>query len=68
MSEWWNGLSLSLQVFHGIGILASVILVVQLILTMVGADADGRPGPRRRRRSRRHATRPRAWASCPPAP
>ena len=41
MSEWWNGLSLSLQVFHGIGILASVVLVVQLILTMVGADADG---------------------------
>lgn len=41
MSEWWSGLGFSLQVFHGIGILASVILVVQLILTMVGADTDG---------------------------
>ncbi len=40
MSEWWNGLSFSLQVFHGIGILASVILVIQLILTLVGGDGD----------------------------
>lgn len=40
MSEWWSGLGLALQVFHGIGILASIILVIQLILTVLGADAD----------------------------
>jgi hypothetical protein len=40
MSEWWSGLGLALQVFHGIGILASIILVIQLVLTVLGADAD----------------------------
>jgi hypothetical protein len=41
MSEWWHGLSLSLQIFHGIGILATVILVVQLVMTLFGVDSDG---------------------------
>lgn len=41
MSEWWSGLSLSLQIFYGIGILASIIMVVQLIMTLFGADTDG---------------------------
>ncbi len=40
MSEWWSGLSFSLQVFHGIGILASIILVAQLVMTLFGADGD----------------------------
>jgi membrane protein implicated in regulation of membrane protease activity len=41
MSEWWSGLNFSLQVFYGIGILATVILVIQLIMTLLGADGDG---------------------------
>lgn len=42
MNEWWGGLGPSLQVFYGIGILASLILVVQLVLALFGADGgDG---------------------------
>jgi hypothetical protein len=41
MSEWWSGLDFSLQVFYGIGILATVILVIQLIMTLLGVDGDG---------------------------
>ncbi len=41
MSAWWSGLALSLQIFYGIGILATIILLVQLVMTLFGADADG---------------------------
>lgn len=41
MGEWWGGLDFGLQVFYGIGILASIVLLVQLVLTLFGADADG---------------------------
>ena len=40
MSEWWGGLNFSLQVFYGIGLLATLILIIQLILTLLGADGD----------------------------
>jgi len=40
MSTWWSGLTLSLQIFYGIGILATIVLLVQLVLTLFGADAD----------------------------
>jgi len=41
MFEWWSALSLDLQVFYGIGILTTVLLIIQLIRTMCGAGADG---------------------------
>jgi membrane protein implicated in regulation of membrane protease activity len=41
MGEWWSGLNFSLQVFYGIGILATAILVIQLIMTLLGVDGDG---------------------------
>ncbi|MFO7610271.1 MAG: hypothetical protein R6X35_13980 [Candidatus Krumholzibacteriia bacterium] len=43
MGEWWGGLDFGLQVFYGIGILASIVLVIQLVLTLFGADG-GDPG------------------------
>ena len=41
MMEWWNTLALDLQVFYGIGILATLLLVIQLIMTMLGLGDDG---------------------------
>ncbi|HOX25467.1 MAG TPA: hypothetical protein PLL30_12150 [Candidatus Krumholzibacteria bacterium] len=41
MMEWWGALTLELQIFYGVGILATVLLVIQLIMNMVGAGDDG---------------------------
>lgn len=41
MAEWWNALALELQIFYGIGILATIILVIQMIMTLIGADGAG---------------------------
>jgi len=41
MTEWWNALPLALQIFYGIGILSSLIVVVQLVLSLSGIDAEG---------------------------
>ncbi|MCP4545644.1 MAG: hypothetical protein GY835_04145 [bacterium] len=45
MMEWWVELTLELQIFYGIGILATTILIIQLILSLFGLgddlDADG---------------------------
>jgi len=38
MMEWWNALAGDLQVFYGIGLLASLLLIIQLIMTVLGAD------------------------------
>ena len=40
MLDWWNALALDLQIFYGIGILSTVLLVLQLIMTMMGTDGD----------------------------
>lgn len=43
LAEWWNSLSLALQIFYCIAIPASLVLLVQTILMFLGFDegADG---------------------------
>ncbi|MEW6236207.1 MAG: hypothetical protein AB1656_12550 [Candidatus Omnitrophota bacterium] len=41
MSEWWNSLQAELQFFYAIGILSTLILLLQTILMLIGADAHG---------------------------
>jgi hypothetical protein len=38
MSEWWHALSTAQQVFWGIAILGSLLLLVQIILMLAGLD------------------------------
>jgi hypothetical protein len=40
MMDWWNALALDLQVFYGIGILATLLLIIQLVMTVLGAEGD----------------------------
>jgi len=40
MIEWWSSLSTAMQVLWGITLVASLIFVIQSIMTFIGADAD----------------------------
>ncbi|WP_221029515.1 hypothetical protein [Actomonas aquatica] len=40
MIDWWNGLSLALQVFYGIGLLSALMSVLQLGLSLLGWGGD----------------------------
>lgn len=40
ISAWWAGLSLFMKIIWGITLSASLIFVIQSILTFIGADAD----------------------------
>ena len=39
--EWWSGLSLELKIFYGIGLVALMIVIIQLLMTLIGFDTDG---------------------------
>ncbi len=41
MIEWWSSLSLEFKVFYGIGIIALMVVVIQMLMTLVGFDTDG---------------------------
>ena len=41
MIDWWNSLSLVMKVLWGVTLTASLIFIIQSILTFIGADADG---------------------------
>ena len=41
MVEWWSSLSLELKVFYGIGIVALMVVVIQMLMTLIGFDTDG---------------------------
>lgn len=44
LNNWWDGLSLVLKIFYGIGLVATTIVGVQTVLTLLGFDghdADG---------------------------
>lgn len=41
MIEWWNSLPLELKFFYGIGIVALVMVVIQMLITLIGFDTDG---------------------------
>jgi hypothetical protein len=38
MSEWWNALSTAQQIFYGIAIIATIVLIGQIVLGLVGFD------------------------------
>ncbi|MEO0454520.1 MAG: NfeD family protein [Verrucomicrobiota bacterium] len=40
MMNWWTELSMELQLFYGIGIIALSVLLIQLLLTLIGLDDD----------------------------
>jgi len=40
MAEWWSTLSIAMRVLWGLTLVASLIFVIQSILTFVGADTD----------------------------
>lgn len=41
MIDWWNSLSLVMKVLWGVTLTASLIFIVQSVLTFLGADTDG---------------------------
>ena len=41
MIEWWNSLSVVMKVMWAITLSASLIFVIQSILTFIGAGSDG---------------------------
>jgi membrane protein implicated in regulation of membrane protease activity len=46
MIEWWDSLTLPYQVFYGVGIVGTVLLLVQLLLMLIGGleDVDATDG------------------------
>lgn len=43
IATWWAGLSVSMKILWGVTLAASLIFIIQTILTFIGADADS-PG------------------------
>ena len=41
MIEYWQGLSPTLQTFVGIGAVSSLVLSIQMVLSMIGGEMDG---------------------------
>ncbi|MFA4943890.1 MAG: hypothetical protein WC789_04235 [Lentisphaeria bacterium] len=41
MNDWWSGLSLELQIYYGIGIVFTLILVIQTLLLVAGGTGEG---------------------------
>ena len=44
MTDWWNNLTPELSVFYGIGLISLLVVIVQLLMTLIGFDADGLDG------------------------
>lgn len=40
MIEWWQPLPLELKLFYSIGIISLLVVVIQLLMTLLGIDAD----------------------------
>jgi len=43
ISEWWESLNVPLQIFYGIGIASTLILLVQSLLMVIGLDHGDMP-------------------------
>lgn len=41
ISEWWSSLSVIMRVLWGVTLTASLIFVIQSVMTFIGADVDG---------------------------
>ncbi len=44
MIDWWTNLTPELKVFYGIGMISLMVVVVQMLMTLIGFDADGLDG------------------------
>ena len=44
MIEWWDSLPFELAIFYGIGFIALMIVVIQMLMTLFGFDTDGIDG------------------------
>jgi membrane protein implicated in regulation of membrane protease activity len=44
MIDWWTTLTPELKVFYGIGILSLMVVLIQMLMTLIGFDAEGLPG------------------------
>jgi hypothetical protein len=40
IATWWAGLSVSMKILWGVTLAASLIFIIQTVLTFIGADAD----------------------------
>ncbi len=41
--NWWSSLNLPLQIFYGAGIIASILLVIEMFLTLIGFNHHDMP-------------------------
>lgn len=41
IAAWWAGLSLAMKILWGVTLSASLLFIIQSVMTFVGADADG---------------------------
>lgn len=44
MIDWWTTLTPELKVFYGIGMISLMVVVIQMLMTLIGFDADGLDG------------------------
>ena len=40
MTDWWEALQLEKQIFYGIGLISLALLILQLVLSMIGAGLE----------------------------
>ncbi|NNC89956.1 MAG: hypothetical protein HKN82_15975 [Akkermansiaceae bacterium] len=40
ITTWWETLTTGLQIYYGIGLISTALMLVQTVLTLLGADAD----------------------------
>ncbi|HEY5770117.1 MAG TPA: hypothetical protein VIS71_09760 [Terrimicrobium sp.] len=43
MDAWWNNLNLPLQIFYATGLVASIALAIEVVLTLFGFNHHGLP-------------------------
>lgn len=41
MTEWWSGLGMEIQIYYALGIAATAVVVLQLLLTLIGLGDHG---------------------------
>ena len=41
LSEWWNSLSVIMRVVWGLTLSASLVFIIQTVMTFIGADTSG---------------------------
>jgi len=44
MIDWWTLLTPELKVFYGIGMISLMVVIVQMLMTLIGFDAEGLGG------------------------